>query len=406
MEHTSTVVDRRDIEKAMLHALDLAARGPAIGGNPQVGCVLVDASGQIVAEGWHRGAGTPHAEVDALSQVADARGLTAVVTLEPCNHTGRTGPCADALIAAGVAGVVYGVSDPNPAAGGGAQKLIAAGIPVTGGVMADAVAEFLRPWLIATTLRRPFVLLKWASTLDGRVAAADGSSQWITGTAARLRVHEQRAASDAILVGTGTVLADDPSLTARGEAGELTEHQPIPVVIGERPIPAGAKLRSHPAGLIETGSRDLEQILGDLFERGIHRVLVEGGPGLATALVAAGLVDEYSIYLAPALLGGDRLALGDIGANSIGDARKLQLTGVEQLGNDLLIQARPTGSPAGAARFASATSSVIDDETAAANVTQVPSVAREEFERQPHATSTISNATAPDATDRSVGERN
>jgi diaminohydroxyphosphoribosylaminopyrimidine deaminase/5-amino-6-(5-phosphoribosylamino)uracil reductase len=394
MERTST-----DVDKAMLHALDLAARGPAIGGNPQVGCVLVDASGTIVAEGWHRGAGTPHAEVDALAQVSDARGLTAVVTLEPCNHTGRTGPCADALIAAGVAAVVYAVSDPSPLASGGAQKLLDAGIPVTGGVQADAVRAFLHPWLVATTLRRPYVTLKWASTLDGRVAAADGSSQWITGTAARLRVHEQRAANDAILVGTGTVFADDPSLTARGEAGELTEHQPIPVVIGERRIPEGAKLRNHPAGLIETGSRDVEQILTDLFQRGIHRVLVEGGPAVASALVAADLVDEYAIYLAPSLLGGNRLALGDIGVASIGEARKLQLTGVEQLGNDLLIHARPTVAHP---------SNVLSDATAAANVTQVPSVARDaalatstgsapstgSAASTGHATSTISNATS------------
>jgi diaminohydroxyphosphoribosylaminopyrimidine deaminase/5-amino-6-(5-phosphoribosylamino)uracil reductase len=421
MERTST-----DIEKAMLHALDLAARGPAIGGNPQVGCVLLDASGTIVAEGWHRGAGTPHAEVDALSQVADARGLTAVVTLEPCSHTGRTGPCAEALIAAGITRVVYSVSDPSPLAAGGAQKLRDAGIAVTNGVQAEAVSAFLHPWLVATTLRRSYVTLKWASTLDGRVAAADGSSQWITGTAARLRVHEQRAASDAILVGTGTVFADDPSLTARGEAGELTEHQPIPVVVGERRIPEDAQLRSHPAGLIETGSRDVGRILTGLFQRGIHRVLVEGGPSVASALVAADLVDEYAIYLAPTLLGGEHLALGDIGVASIGEARKLQLTGVEQLGNDLLIHARPIGSAAGPSTSAHSSAAVIDDATAAANVTQVPSVAREATDAgagrvadagagqaidagagraagEPrHETSTVSNATAPD---QRAGER-
>jgi diaminohydroxyphosphoribosylaminopyrimidine deaminase/5-amino-6-(5-phosphoribosylamino)uracil reductase len=334
-------LSRTDIETAMHHALDLASRGPAIGGNPQVGCVLVDGGGAVVAEGWHRGAGTPHAEVDALSKVSDARGLTAVVTLEPCNHIGRTGPCADALIAAGIARVFYAVSDPNPVADGGAERLSAAGVPTSGGILADEVAELLRPWLLSTTLRRPFVTLKWASTLDGRTAAADGTSQWITGTTARQRVHEQREAHDAILVGTGTVISDDPSLTARGDAGELMEHQPIPVVIGERAIPANAKLHNHPAGLIETHSRDLPRILSGLFDRGISRAFVEGGPGLATALVAADLVDEYAIYLAPALLGGDRLALGDIGVSSMPDIKKLQVTGVEQLGNDLLVHARP-----------------------------------------------------------------
>jgi diaminohydroxyphosphoribosylaminopyrimidine deaminase/5-amino-6-(5-phosphoribosylamino)uracil reductase len=371
-------LSRTDVETAMQHALDLASRGPAFGGNPQVGCVLVDVAGAVVAEGWHRGAGTPHAEVDALSKVTDAHGLTAVVTLEPCNHTGRTGPCVDALIAAGVERVVYAVSDPNPVADGGAERLLAAGIPTTGGVLAETVAEFLRPWLISTTLHRPFVTLKWASTLDGRTAAADGTSQWITGTAARQRVHEQREASDAILVGTGTVLADDPSLTARGDAGELMEHQPVPVVIGERPVPSDAKLHDHPAGLIQTHSRDLPRILAGLYDRGVSRAFVEGGPGLATALVAADLVDEYAIYLAPALLGGDRLALGDIGAHSMPDIKKLRITGVEQLGNDLLVHARPlrsatsteapSASPAGATSGTPATAAVPATATSTAPV--------------------------------------
>ena len=333
---------------AMRHALDLASRGPAVGGNPQVGCVLLDSSGTIVAEGWHRGAGTPHAEIDALSRVDSAVGLTAVVTLEPCNHTGRTGPCSEALINAGIVEVFYAVSDPSPVAGGGAERLAAAGITSSGGVLADEVTEFLRPWLIATTLHRPFVTVKWASTLDGRTAATDGTSQWITGTAARQRVHEQRAASDAILVGTGTALADDPALTARGDAGELMEHQPIPVVVGLRALPTNARLRRHPAGLIETRSRDLPAILSDLFDRGVRRVFVEGGPQLASALIAADLADDFAIYLAPLLLGGDRLALGDIGVGTLADGRRLQITGVENLGNDLLVLARATPVPVAA----------------------------------------------------------
>jgi diaminohydroxyphosphoribosylaminopyrimidine deaminase/5-amino-6-(5-phosphoribosylamino)uracil reductase len=332
--------ERAIIERAMRHALDLASRGPATGANPQVGCVLLDAAGRVVAEGWHRGVGTAHAEVDALSKLSDARGLTAVVTLEPCNHTGRTGPCSVALIAAGIAEVFYAVSDPGPLAGGGAERLTAAGIMVTGGVLAAEASEFQHDWLTAARNRRPYVTAKWASTLDGRAAAADGSSQWITGTAARQSVHEQREASDAILVGTGTVFADDPSLTARGDAGELLQHQPIPVVVGEREIPAGAKLRSHPAGLIETRSRNLQTILTGLFERGIRRVFVEGGPTLVSALVAADLVDEYAIYLAPSLLGGGGLALGDIGVGSMAAIKKLDIRSVEQLGGDLLVTAR------------------------------------------------------------------
>ena len=334
-----------DYESLMRRALSLAGHGPATGVNPQVGCVLVTADGAVVAEGWHRGAGTPHAEVDALTNLAatgtPAHGLTAIVTLEPCNHTGRTGPCAVALIEAGVARVVYSVSDPGIEAGGGAERLRAAGVEVESGVLADEVSEIIRPWLTATRLGRPFVTVKWASSLDGRAAATDGTSQWITGTAARQRVHEQRAASDAIVVGTGTVLADDPSLTARGDGGELLLHQPIPVVIGERPIPADSRLHQHPAGLIETLTRDLDVVLAGLFARDIRRVFVEGGPTIASAFVAAGLVDEYLIYLAPTLLGGARTALGDIGVTTIGDQRRLRITAVEELGDDLLLVARP-----------------------------------------------------------------
>jgi len=324
----------------MRHALSLAAHGPVTGGNPQVGCVLVDADGTVVAEGWHRGAGTAHAEVDALSKIDSAAGLTAVVTLEPCNHTGRTGPCAAALIAAGVTRVVYAVADPGPHSSGGGERLRAAGVEVEEGVLAAEVEAFIHPWLTATRRGTPWVTVKWASSLDGRAAAADGTSKWITGTAARQRVHEQRADSDAILVGTGTVLADDPSLTARGDAGELMPHQPVPVVVGERSVPPTAKLHDHPAGLIETHSRDLEQVLSGLYGRGIRRVFVEGGPVVASALVAAGLVDEYLVYLAPTLLGGPMTAIGDIGVATIGEQRRLSITQIEQLGDDLLIIAR------------------------------------------------------------------
>ncbi len=333
-------------EPLMRHALSLAAHGPATGVNPQVGCVIVDADGSIVAEGWHRGAGTPHAEVDALSHVANATGLTAVVTLEPCNHHGLTGPCSEALIAAGVARVVYAVSDPGDRSGGGEERLREAGVLVESGVLAQQASEAMRIWLTATRLRRPFVTLKWAASLDGRAAAADGSSRWITGTAARQRVHEQREKSDAILVGTGTVLADDPSLTARGDAGELMPHQPVPVVIGERAIPADARVLHHPQAAIVTGTRDLPAILDGLFQRGIRHAFVEGGPTLASAFVTAGLVDEYLVYLAPMLLGGDRLALSDIGVTSIGDARRLSIDTVERLGSDLLVVARPVPTTA------------------------------------------------------------
>jgi diaminohydroxyphosphoribosylaminopyrimidine deaminase/5-amino-6-(5-phosphoribosylamino)uracil reductase len=306
-----------------------------------VGAVLLDADGTIVAEGWHRGVGTAHAEVDALSKLDDATGLTAVVTLEPCNHTGHTGPCSVALIEAGVSRVVFAVPDPSPVAGGGAQRLRDAGVEVIQGVLADEATEFQYKWLTSARLGRPFVTLKWAASLDGRAAAADGSSQWITGAASRQKVHEQRSAHDAILVGTGTVLVDDPSLTARGDAGELMPQQPLPIVIGQRPIPGDAKLWDHPRGVLESGTRDLPEVLGWLQEQGIRRAYVEGGPTLASAFVAGGLVDEYSIYLAPKLLGGPKLALGDIGVGNISEARELRIIAVEGLGDDLLVTARP-----------------------------------------------------------------
>jgi diaminohydroxyphosphoribosylaminopyrimidine deaminase / 5-amino-6-(5-phosphoribosylamino)uracil reductase len=328
----------------MRRALDLATRGPVTGGNPQVGCVLVNAAGEIVAEGWHHGAGTSHAELDALSHVADATGLTAVVTLEPCNHTGRTGPCSVALIAAGISRVVYSVSDPSQLADGGAEKLASAGVDVVSGVLAEEVREFMYPWLTSARNGTPFVTLKWASSLDGRAAAADGSSQWITGEAARNDVHERRSRSDAIVVGTGTVIADNPTLTARDAAGNLLDDQPVPVVIGERSFSAEARLRAHPAGVIETGTRDLPRILADLFSRDLRQVFVEGGPTLASAFITAGLVDEYLIYLAPTLLGGENVAVTDIGVGTIADQRKLQIVSINRLGEDVLVIARPASA--------------------------------------------------------------
>jgi diaminohydroxyphosphoribosylaminopyrimidine deaminase/5-amino-6-(5-phosphoribosylamino)uracil reductase len=330
----------------MRTAIALAHNGPATGVNPRVGCVILDGHGEVIAEGWHRGVGTAHAEVDALSKLPDggANGATAVVTLEPCNHTGHTGPCSEALIAAGVARVVYAVSDPGHSSRGGAARLREAGVEVIGGVLADEVEAFLGDWLTAAALGRPHITVKWASSLDGRTAAADGTSTWITGAAARQRVHEQRAASDAIVVGTGTVLADDPSLTARGDAGELLATQPTPVVVGMRAIPNDAAVFHHPHPVIFEGTHDVDDLVRDLHGRGFRRVYVEGGPTLASAFVAAGLVDEYAIYLAPALLGGPHVALTDIGVTTIAEQRKLHVLSVEQLGADLFIRAVPAHS--------------------------------------------------------------
>lgn len=333
---------------AMRRALRLAARGPARGVNPRVGCVLLSPDGDVLAEGWHRGAGTAHAEVDALGKLApgEAAGATAIVTLEPCNHTGRTGPCSEALISAGVARVVYAVSDPGARSAGGAERLRAAGIEVVpvsdlDRALADEVEAFLADWLFVARHGRPRVIVKWASTLDGRAAAADGSSQWITGAIARADVHRRRAEADAIAVGTGTVLADDPALTARGADGALLDRQPVPVVIGRREVPGTARVTEHPQPLIRLEGRDLADDLASLADRGIRSLFVEGGPTLESALLAAGLADELLVYLAPALLGGPRLAVGDLGVPSIAEALRFDFAAVERLGDDLLVVANP-----------------------------------------------------------------
>lgn len=326
---------------AMDRALHLAARGPR-GANPQVGAVILSPDGTVLAEGWHHGAGTPHAEVDALSKLApgEARGATTVVTLEPCNHTGRTGPCAVALIEAGIARVVYALDDPGAVSGGGAERLRSAGVDVEAGEQADAAHALIAGWLTAQRLGRPQITVKWAQSLDGRAAADDGSSQWITGPAARADVHRRRAEADAIAVGTGTVLADDPALTAR-DGDALLPHQPIPVVIGSRPTPADAAVHRHPHSPLFFDTHDLHTVVADLHARGVQNLFVEGGPTLASAFLQAGLADRLLVYIAPVLLGGGRLALTDIGVASIGEARRLTIDEWVPLGSDLLAIAHP-----------------------------------------------------------------
>jgi diaminohydroxyphosphoribosylaminopyrimidine deaminase/5-amino-6-(5-phosphoribosylamino)uracil reductase len=329
---------------AMHRALALAKNGPR-GINPQVGAVILSPAGEVLAEGWHRGAGTPHAEIDALSKLDPdaAHGATAIVTLEPCNHHGRTGPCSEALIAAGVARVVYAIADPGVASAGGGERLRSAGVDVESGLLADEATALLESWLLVQRLGRPHVTVKWAQSLDGRAAASDGTSQWITGPAARADVHRRRAQADAIAAGTGTVLADDPALTARDAEGELLERQPVPVVIGETPTPETAALRQHPKRALFYGTRNLTAVLADLRVRGIHRLFVEGGPTLASAFLKAGIADQVLAYVAPVLLGGDRLAVGDIGVATIGDAHRLVVDDVQRLGDDLLVIAHPEG---------------------------------------------------------------
>lgn len=338
-----------DLDPAMGRAIEIAAGGPAYGENPQVGCLILDpVTGKSLAEGFHHGVGSPHAEVEALRALPDrglARGAVAVVTLEPCNHQGRTGPCSTALIDAGIATVAFAVRDPNRLASGGAEALDAAGVRVIEGVLAGRVERQLRVWLAATRLRRPFVTAKWASALDGRVAAQDGSSRWITTVQSRDHAHRQRSQADAILVGIGTVIADDPALTARRPDGALYDHQPVPVVLGRRELPPDATILRSQSAPIQYRQHALHEALRDMFGRGIRHVIVEGGPTVLSAFIRERLVDEYTLYLAPKLLGGERLATTQIGVNTIADAQQMAIDVVERMGEDVYIQGTPRWGP-------------------------------------------------------------
>jgi diaminohydroxyphosphoribosylaminopyrimidine deaminase/5-amino-6-(5-phosphoribosylamino)uracil reductase len=298
--------------------------------NPWVGCVLVTRDGQVF-EGATAPPGGPHAEVVALAAAGPAtRGATVVTTLEPCSHHGRTPPCADALIDAGIARVVVGITDPDPhVAGQGLDRLRQAGIETTVGVRAEAVTEQLAAYLTHRRTGRPNVVLKLAATLDGRTAAPDGSSRWITGAEARADAHRLRAESDAVLVGAGTVRADDPSLTVRHVE---TERQPLRVVLGR----AAPDAKVQPALEIDG---DLPDILDTLGAKGVLQVLVEGGPTVAGAFHRAGLVDRYVVYLAPALTGGDdgRPLFSGPGAPTIADVWRGQIVDVRRLGDDVRI---------------------------------------------------------------------
>lgn len=329
-------------DAAMRLAIDAseAVRGTT-SPNPPVGAVILDAFGEVAGVGATRPPGGPHAEVVALAAAGErARGGTAVVTLEPCNHRGRTGPCSQALVEAGIASVYYAVGDPNPAAAGGARTLRGAGAAVTGGLLAHDVERGpLRAWLHRQRTGRPHVTWKFAATLDGRSAAADGTSQWITGPEARARVHADRARLDAIVVGTGTVLADDPWLTARLRDGTLAPHQPLRVVVGTRDIPATARVLDDAAPTLVLRTHDVDEILAALADQ--DDVLVEGGPRLAGAFLAARRTDRVQAYIAPVVLGAGSHAVEDAGATTIAEALRFRRENVEFLGDDLLLNLIP-----------------------------------------------------------------
>ncbi len=335
--------DATRLTAAMARAVELSARGlGTTSPNPVVGCVILDADGAPVGEGWHEFAGGPHAEVNALADAGErARGGTVVVTLEPCNHHGRTGPCSEALLAAGVARVVYAVADPGEQAGGGAAVLAAAGVEVQTGLLRDEAARVNEAWLHATRTGRPFVTWKYAASLDGQVAAEDGSSRWITGADARRDVHRLRHESDAVAVGVGTVLADDPELTVRElPGGEAPARQPLRVVLDRSGrTPAEARVLNDAAPTLVTGEKPGD-VLAELFERGVRGLLLEGGPTVAGSFWAEGLVDKTIGYVAPVLLGsGQWPALRNPAQHTIADALRLDLVDVARLGDDLRLTA-------------------------------------------------------------------
>lgn len=334
--------------------------------NPPVGAAIISTAGELVGVGATEPPGGRHAEIVALDHAGEAaRGAHVVVTLEPCNHQGRTGPCSQALINAGVASVHYVHADPNVIASGGAQKLREAGIAVhhlgsrdaaytaktaadcssaTASVAAPYAVDELAPWLRATAMGRVHITAKIAQSIDGFSAAVDGTSQWITGAPARQRVHRDRSTRDAIIIGTGTALADNPSLTARylSRDGEISlyEHQPRRIVIGSSDLSGCSNLQR----LGFQQFRDIPTALTALWEDGCRDVLVEGGPRLLSSFFAAGYVDAVQAYVAPLLLGQGRSVLASALGESLDDGMRLELSHVEKLGDDLLLTLVP-GSP-------------------------------------------------------------
>jgi diaminohydroxyphosphoribosylaminopyrimidine deaminase / 5-amino-6-(5-phosphoribosylamino)uracil reductase len=331
---------------AMRRAVALSASvGEATHPNPNVGAVVLDRAGTVVGEGCHQRAGGPHAEVVALADAGDrALGGTVLVTLEPCAHTGRTGPCADALITAGVARVVVAVPEPTEFAGGGADRLRAAGVDVELGVEQDAAEHgALAGWLTGVREHRPYVVWKVAATLDGRVAAADGTSRWITGDQARAAVHRVRATCDAVVVGSGTALTDDPQLTVRDADGRTTGRQPLRVVVDRRGrLPETARVLDDAAPTYISRAGTPAGLLAELFDRDVHRVLLEGGPTLAAAFLRAGLVDEAIVHLAPTLLGAGPSLVGDLGISTMSGALSFRIVDLIPMGGDVQIRLLPT----------------------------------------------------------------
>ena len=326
----------------MQRAIECARRGLGrTGANPIVGAVVVNAAGEILAEGFH--AGFEHAEVLALRKyheliekklVSKSSDDVLVVTLEPCNHHGKTPPCVDAIIASGIRTVIYAVSDPNPVASGGGAALTAAGITIYSGLMEREAAWDNRAWLSRIAHNRPFYTWKVAMTLDGRTSAPDFSSQWITSITSREKVTELRRQSDAILVGTETVLRDNPSLIPHDG---LELRPPLRVVVGNREVPADAKVCDQSAPTFFHRSHDFDALHRELLDRGVTRVLMESGSTLGSAMIAAGCIDELVLFVAPSLLGAGHTFFNDNAVTTLQHKRELHLLHHEQCGPDIAL---------------------------------------------------------------------
>lgn len=334
-------MDRHDlIVAAMQRADELSLRGLGrTSPNPIVGAVLIDDQGIVISEGFHQRGSTEipgkHAEIVALDGAGErARGATLIVTLEPCNHQGKTPPCTEAIIASGVARVVMSIPDPNPVASGGVARLREAGIAVESGVLASQVAFTNRAWLHKITQNRTFVTAKVAATLDGYVAAADGSSQWITSQASRSDVSRLRSGCDAIITGTGTVLFDDPRLTVRGiDDSQSDFKQPVRIILGKREIPQTARIRSEEGSTYFLQTHEIRELLDLTSRLDLNRVLLEAGSTLVTAFIKAGLVDELFLYQAPTLLGSGRSMVGELGISTLSQRLDFQVTEVAMIGD-------------------------------------------------------------------------
>lgn len=300
--------------------------------NPIVGCIIVDSNNIVIAEEFHNGGA--HAESKAINSIkVIPEGATLFTTLEPCNHQGKTEPCSDLIIKSGIKNVIYSIADPNSVAQGGSKKLREAGLNVTSGVLSEKVEFTNRHWLQKIKTGRPYFTWKIAMTLDGKIAALDGSSKWITSVESRDEVSKLRSQADAVLIGTGTALADNPSLNSHNPGSR----QPLRIVMGKSEVPVSHKLNddSAPTHFLKSHeSTDLIKLLSDLE---INQVLVESGPNLATSLLKLGLIDEIVAYIAPSILGSGSSFVGDLDISSLSERMDYQIHSFTQVGNDLRV---------------------------------------------------------------------